>query len=107
MVRHRHHGEEWWCLPGGAVEKGETPAEATLRELKEESCVDGVIIRETSALTYTPDDKANTFLIDIGDQKPQMGIDPNHANQVIIDVKWLSLAEIPERRPGCWVWAIS
>jgi len=25
MVKHCHEGEEWWCLPGGAIEKGETP----------------------------------------------------------------------------------
>lgn len=33
---HRHHGEKWLCLPGGAVEAGETPAEAAIHELKGE-----------------------------------------------------------------------
>jgi ADP-ribose pyrophosphatase YjhB (NUDIX family) len=30
MVRHRWYGEEWGCLPGGAQELGETPAQGAL-----------------------------------------------------------------------------
>ena len=48
MVKHRLHGKEWWCLPGGAVEDGESPSDAVLRELREECNVKGAIIRETS-----------------------------------------------------------
>ena len=36
MVKHRLNGEEWWCLPGGGIEEGESPSEAAVRELKEE-----------------------------------------------------------------------
>jgi 8-oxo-dGTP diphosphatase len=32
-----------WCLPGGFMELGETPEEAGLRELKEETGIDGKI----------------------------------------------------------------
>ena len=34
LVRHSYKGG--WMLPGGAVERGEPPADAVLRELKEE-----------------------------------------------------------------------
>lgn len=33
MAKHRVDGDEWWCLPGGEVEPGETPQKAALREL--------------------------------------------------------------------------
>lgn len=106
MVQHRQHGETWWCLPGGGVEPGETPAQAALRELGEECCVDGAIVRETSHLTYAGDDETYTFLVEIGDQVPQMGADPEFpgSEQVLSRVAWLALAEIAER-DRTFLWA--
>ena len=99
MVRHQHNNTAWWCLPGGGVERGETPAEAALRELREECCVGGTIVREVNYARNTADDDAYTFLIDIGDQTPQIGTDPEFqgADQVLVGLAWLRLDEIPER----------
>jgi 8-oxo-dGTP diphosphatase len=106
MVKHRHGGEEWWCLPGGAIEKDETPEEAAIRELEEECCIDGKVIRKTAYTIYSTEDKSYTFEIDIGKQNPILGIDPDLPSdrQVLIDVKWLALSEIPER-DRVYLWA--
>jgi ADP-ribose pyrophosphatase YjhB (NUDIX family) len=106
MVKLRGEVETWWCLPGGAVEPGEIPEEATLRELREECQVEGVIIHQLSQWTYSNQDVTYTYLVDIGDQKPQMGIDPEfeHTEQMLVEMKWLRLDEIPER-DRAFLWA--
>jgi len=37
-------GKGQWCLPGGFLELGETPEEGVLRELKEETNLDGRVL---------------------------------------------------------------
>ncbi len=99
MTRNRQDGEEWWCLPGGAIEEGETPAQAAIRELKEECCVDGTVIRETAYVVLSSGDEAYSFLVDIDEQTPRLGADPefSEVNQALVGVQWMVLSEIPER----------
>jgi 8-oxo-dGTP pyrophosphatase MutT (NUDIX family) len=108
MVKHRHKGEEWWCLPGGAQEADETPEEGALRELREECNVDGAVVRQTSHVSYGPDNEAYSFLVDIGDQNPWLGHDPEVTEGkqplALVDVQWLRLSEIPER-DRTFLWA--
>lgn len=106
MVKHRLDGREYWCLPGGGVEPGETPAQAALRELSEECHLEGTILRQTSHLVYAPQDETITFLVEVGDQQSYMGNDPelHPAQQILTEIRWMTLAEMPER-DRAFVWA--
>jgi ADP-ribose pyrophosphatase YjhB (NUDIX family) len=99
MVRHRQHEDEYWCLPGGRLEEGEVPEQGTLRELREECNVSGTVIRQTSLVWHPPHGETHSFLVDIGDQTPSLGYDPEFApgEELLVGVRWLRLGEIPER----------
>ncbi len=100
LVKHKMRGRVFFCLPGGGVEKGESFEEAALRELKEESLVDGRIVRKLS-IQFKPRNlgEVHTFLIEIDeDAIAGPGVDPEfpEEKQTIIGVEWLALEEIGE-----------
>ena len=103
---HLERGIEFWGLPGGGIyRKRETPEQAAIRELQEECLVQGKVVRELN--TYNPGaghDTTYTFLVDIGNQEPKLGNDPQHETQTLIGVGWLLLAEISER-DRAFLWA--
>jgi inorganic pyrophosphatase len=99
MVKHKQGCDEWYCSPGGGIEKGETPEQAALRELQEECRVSGVIIKKTSEYVDPYDNNSffHTFHVEIGSQTPCLGSDPEESKtHSLVEVRWISLNELSE-----------
>jgi ADP-ribose pyrophosphatase YjhB (NUDIX family) len=101
MVTHKYGEIEHHSLPGGGIEVGETPENAAIRELWEECGVRGVIIKKLSetAMAFGENIFWHSFLVDIGNQEPKPGLDPELAahKQTLSEVNWMPLSEISER----------
>jgi len=90
----------FYAIPGGGQEAGETPEEAAIRELREECCVDGEIVRKLSVRYKVNGTSEHVFLVKIpDDQEPVLGHDPERegGEQAIKEVKWMALDELYER----------
>jgi ADP-ribose pyrophosphatase YjhB (NUDIX family) len=100
MVRHTMDGRNFYCLPGGGVDPGETPGEAALRELFEEACVSGRIIQPTTVrLKPDRESRVHSFWIEIDeDAEPAPGVDPELSAeaQTITGVEWMQLEELSQ-----------
>ena len=80
-------GDIVWNFPGGGIEGMETPEEACVREVKEETGYNVVIKR----LLYKSSNKF-TFEAEITSGRLFLDIN-NEDNEVILDVAWVSIDE--------------
>ena len=92
VVRHRRRdGSEYWQLPGGGLNPNESAENAAIRELKEETGLEGHIVRELFRIPYKYG-KSTTFLAKVpGGGEPILGIDPEEQmedHQKLIEVAW-------------------
>lgn len=100
MAKHREGGVEYYCIPGGGIEAGETPEQAAVRELREECCVEGKIIQKLGEYhdPYEHDRIFYNYQLDIGEQEPKLGYDPEFAEKapILVGIEWLALNEMSE-----------
>lgn len=97
----RHHEDgrpmHYYSIPGGGIEKGETPEEALIREMKEEMTV-GVAIDRLLVRQTTPDRYHYYFLCHIENGEPVFNLSSEEARnssrpQDQYRVAWLPLSQ--------------
>ena len=107
MVRHVEPSRSYWTLPGGGLESGETPAEAAVREVWEETGLRVSVVRLLWEGSYGHGDRTSPehcFLVapeGEGQQthKISLGLDPEEAHlnseqHLLQDVAWVPLDEL-------------
>lgn len=80
MIHRYSEGQEFYVLPGGSKEDNESIEEATLRELKEETNLEGKIVKEV--LDYTDEVSRNRiFLLEVNDGELKINESAPEANR--------------------------
>jgi 8-oxo-dGTP diphosphatase len=90
-----------WSLPGGLLERNETPAEAAARELAEET---GVVVPAASLRPAEPNARVSSsaqqvdlvFSVELGGEAPELRLDPVE----VAEAAWHSPGELPVLTPA-------
>jgi mutator protein MutT len=99
LVRRRLPGSAmagYWEFPGGKCEPGESPAQATARECREEVALDVVVVRLRRVVDYTyPHGRVEMSFFDCVTADPTAEPGPSTG------FRWVAVGELARRRfPG-------
>ncbi|HEY3436090.1 MAG TPA: NUDIX hydrolase [Actinotalea sp.] len=100
IARRNRAGRLEWCLPKGHLEGHETPEEAAVREIAEETGIQGEIVRQLGTIDYwfTGDDRrvhkvVHHFLLQATGGFLTVAGDPDGEAE---DVAWVAVSELSD-----------
>ncbi|QDP98183.1 NUDIX domain-containing protein [Microlunatus elymi] len=97
VILRRKDGRSYAVLPGGGIEPGESPREAVVRELREETHLEGHIERELWTIRHQ-DRRAHYFLVSVERSRLVLG-DPEASSQSSSNVyqpTWVDTARVDD-----------
>jgi len=118
MATIRPAGKDVWALPKGIIDAGESPSEAALREVREETGVEGRLLEKLGDIryVYTWDGerifKVVSFFL-IRYSRGRLGNIAPEMRREVDETRWLPLADAPrmltyggERQMATRAWEI-
>ena len=115
IARHSRSGHLEWCLPKGHIEQGETPQQAAIREISEETGILGEVVDSIATIDYWFTGTTQRVhklvhhyaLRQVGGQLSVEG-DPDHEAE---DAAWVAFNELgsilsyPNERKIAWLYS--
>lgn len=102
LIERFRDGHHYYVFPGGGVDEGETPEEATVREMDEETGLRVRLERKIITIHFGLSTQ-HYFLVEkvsgefgTGTGEEFTDSDPDNPNQGIYEPIWMSLDELPE-----------